>query len=71
MLMKNLELCVISGGKTTPYFKLERGTRQRDTISAYLFIIASEVVFSLIKANHDIESLQIFSHTFFILHLCR
>ena len=71
ILMKNPESCVINGGKTTPYFKLERGTRQRDTISAYLFIIASEVVFSLIKANHDIESLQIFSHTFFILHLCR
>ena len=23
-LMKNLELCVINGGKLTPYFKLER-----------------------------------------------
>ena len=59
-----MESCVINGGKTTPYFKLERGTRQGDPISAYLFILALEVVFSLIKANPDIEGLQFFSHTF-------
>ena len=44
ILMKNLELCVSNGGKTTPYFKLEVGTRPGDPISAYLFIIALEVV---------------------------
>ena len=62
--MKNPESCVINGGKTTSYFKLERGTRQGDPILAYLFILALEVVFSLIKANPDIEGLQFFSHTF-------
>ena len=36
ILIKNLESCVINGGKTTPYFKLERGTRLGDPISAYL-----------------------------------
>ena len=62
--MKKLESCVINGGKTTPYFKLERGTRQGDPILTYLFIITLEVVFSLIKANTDIEGLQFFRHTF-------
>ena len=42
----------------------KRGTRQGDPISVYLFILALEVVFSLIKANPDIEGLQFFSHTF-------
>ena len=47
ILMKNPESCIINGGKTTPYFKLERGTRKGDPISAYLFILALEVVFFL------------------------
>ena len=62
--MKNPESCIINGGKTTPYFKLERGTIQGDPISAYLFIITLEVVFSLTKANPDTEGLQFFIHTF-------
>ena len=32
--MKNPQSCVINGGYTTLYFKLERGTRQGDPISA-------------------------------------
>ena len=56
-LMENLESCFASGGKTTLYFKFERGTRQGDPISSL------EVVFSLIKVNSKIEGLQFFSHT--------
>ena len=32
ILIKISESCVINGGKTTPYFKLERRTRQGDPI---------------------------------------
>ena len=64
ILIKNPESCVTNGSKTTSYFKLERGTRQGDPISAYLFIIAWEVVFSLTRANPYIEGLQFFRHTF-------
>ena len=32
ILMKNLESCVINGGKSRPYFKLEKGIRQGDQI---------------------------------------
>ena len=62
--MKKPESRAMNGGKISPYVKLERGTRQRHPISAYLFIIALKVVFSLIKANPDTEGLQFFSHTF-------
>ena len=37
ILIKNPELRVVNGGKATPYFKLERGTRQGDSISASLY----------------------------------
>ena len=36
-ILKNQESCMINGGKTTKYFKLERGGWQGDPISAYLF----------------------------------
>ena len=38
ILMKNLESCVINGGKTTPYLKLERENRQgHPTLAFFLF----------------------------------
>ena len=54
-LLKNQESCVLNSGKTTRYFKLERGTRQSDQISGYLFILVLETVFTLIKTNNNIE----------------
>ena len=67
ILMKISESCVINGGKTTPYFMLETGTRQGDPISAYIFFLALEVVFSLIKTNPDIEGLQFLVIYFYTL----
>ena len=52
ILIKNPESCISNDGKTTQYFnKLERGTWQRDSISAYLFILALELIFALIYAK--------------------
>jgi hypothetical protein len=64
ILLKNQESCVINGGTTTSYFKLERGARQGDPIAAYLFIIALEVLFIMIKSNARIKPLEMCSSTF-------
>ena len=37
---------------------------QGDPISAYLFIIALEILFILIKSNNYIQGLEIFNHIF-------
>ena len=37
--LKNQESCIINGEQTTNHVKLERGTRQGDPLSAYLFIL--------------------------------
>ena len=64
ILLTNQESCVINGGTTTQYFKLERGARQGDPIAAYLFIIALEMLFIMIKNNPDIEPLSLCESTF-------
>ena len=66
ILLKNQESCIINGGNTTTYFKLEKGTRQGDPISAYLFILVLEIVFLSIKENKNIKGLIRFNHTFLI-----
>ena len=60
LLFKNQEFCIINDGNTTKYFKLEKGTRQGDPISAYLFIL----VFLSIKENKKIKDLDISNYTF-------
>ena len=64
ILIKNQESCIINGGNTTKYFKLGKGTRQGDPISAYLFILVLEILFLCIKENKNIKGLHIFNHIF-------
>ena len=64
VLLNNIESCVFNRGKTSKYIKLERGTRQGDPISAYLFIIVLEVVFRIIKETSNIKGFEIFQKKF-------
>ena len=64
MLLECQESCIINGGNPTKYFKLQKGARQGDPISAYLFILCLEIVFILFKANKRVKGINIFKHTY-------
>ena len=59
IVLKNQESCVINRGTTPTYFKLNRAARQGDPISTYLFFLALEILFLLIKENPHIKGLNI------------
>ena len=66
ILLNRNESCVINGGTTSQYFDLQRGARQGDPIAAYLFIIALEIFFIMVRSDHSINKLRIFDFDFLL-----
>ena len=64
VLLRNQESCVINGGLTTKYFSLRRGGPEIDPILDFLFVLAQEVLFILIKSRPEIERMKIFDYNY-------
>ena len=63
LIKKSQESCVINAGTTVAYFKLQKGALQGNLVSAYLFILALNILFYLLKANNKI-GLNIWDYSF-------
>ena len=66
VLNNKQESCIFNGGQSTGYFPLERGSRQGDPISAYLFILVMEIFFTMVRQNRNIKGLNVFDHSFLL-----
>ena len=53
-----------NGGTAAKYFNLSKGAHQGDPISAYLFILALEILFTLVKENPRITGFNIFKYCY-------
>ena len=48
------------------YFSLKRDARQGDPIAAYLFIMALEIFFIIVRSDDNIKKLKNFDHAFLL-----
>ena len=64
LLLKNQESSIINEGQKTNHFKLERGTRQGEPLSAYLFNLVSEIAFIKKKMSPNTKSVNVCNNEF-------
>lgn len=59
ILYKNASSCISFNGQYSSWFKLERGCRQGDPISPYLYLICAEVLSLMLRKNKDIKGIKL------------
>ena len=56
---KNVKSCIINNGLCSHYFNVERGARQGDPLSPYLFVICVEIMAIAVRNDENIKGIKI------------
>ena len=56
---KNINSCVLVNGQASEWFFINRGCRQGDPLSPYIFILCAEILAMLIRQNENIKGVKI------------
>ena len=56
---KNISSCIMNNGFSTAFLEVQRGVRQGNPLSAYLFIIVLEILSVSIRSDQDIEGILV------------
>ena len=56
---KNIQSCISNSGTLSDLFTLERGVRQGDRISPYIFVLAAEALAIAVRQNKAITGISI------------
>ena len=57
LLMNNVS-CIMNNGKVTNFFPLEKGTKQGDPISPYIFILVIEILATMVRKSNSIQGFK-------------
>ena len=62
IIYSDVTSCIINNGYTSKYFEIQRGVRQGDPLSPYLFIIVLEFLAQRIRFTKDIKGITFGRH---------
>lgn len=62
VMLKDTKSCVVNNGTATGFFGINRGTKQGDPISPYLFIMVIEIMAVMIRSDNKIQGVTLNSN---------